>query len=64
MMTVAEIIEKLKEFPADMPVLQYDDENLILNDIEWVGEMGNEKVAGVVIHGFQPSGLGDWIVRA
>jgi hypothetical protein len=65
MMTVEELIEKLKEFPPDMPVLHYDDEIIMLKLVTWVGEMSDKEVSGVVIHNYQPSTQGgDWLTHA
>lgn len=63
-MTVAELIEKLQEYPPDMPVFTWDSENLILNEAKWVGEMGNGEIAGVAIHNYDPAEYGEWTVCA
>lgn len=66
-MTVVELIEKLAEYPPDMPVYCYEDGVNELFEIEWVGEMAEqikEGVAGVVVHHSQPSETGEWIARA
>jgi hypothetical protein len=64
-MTIEELIEKLKEFPADMPVLHYDDEALELHEVEWVGIMADHRGQnGIVMHHFKPSSEGEWVTRA
>lgn len=65
-MTVAELIEKLKEFPADMPVCRYDGELRRLDEVEWVGIMADVAGTCVVVHPYQPSTKNpeEWITRA
>lgn len=66
-MTVVELIEKLCEYPPDLPVYCYKDGVIELFDVEWVGEMAEQAeggAAGVVIHHSQPSSKGEWITCA
>jgi hypothetical protein len=65
-MTVSELIEKLAEFPPDMPVCFYDGELLRLEEVEWVGLMADNAGSCVVAHPYQPStkNAEEWITRA